>query len=384
VRIAILYDCLYPHTVGGVERWYRSLAERLAARHQVTYVTRRQWEPGDLPDAPRGVRVAAVSGGRRLYTASGRRRITVPLRFGWGTFWHLLRHRRDYDVIHTCGFPYFSLLAARLACLFGGPPIVTDWLEVWTREYWSEYLGPVGGRIGAAVQRLCIGLTDCAVVFSDLQAARLVSAGYRHRLTKLKGMCDGPPLPLDASLVREPLVVSVGRHIPEKRMLAIPAAIAAARRRIPALHATIFGDGPERERVVREVQRLGLQDVIGCPGFAPWEEIDGALRRAACLLMPSRREGYGLVIVEAAARGTPSIVVRDPDNAATELIEPNQNGVIAESAEPEVLATAIEMAVASGPALVQRTQAWFARNAERLTIDASIAQLEALYDAIAQ
>ena len=31
MRIAIVYDCLFPHTVGGAERWYRELAERLAA-----------------------------------------------------------------------------------------------------------------------------------------------------------------------------------------------------------------------------------------------------------------------------------------------------------------------------------------------------------------
>jgi hypothetical protein len=30
VRICLVYDCLYPHTVGGAERWYRDLAERLA------------------------------------------------------------------------------------------------------------------------------------------------------------------------------------------------------------------------------------------------------------------------------------------------------------------------------------------------------------------
>ena len=30
VRICLVYDCLYPHTVGGAERWYRNLAERLA------------------------------------------------------------------------------------------------------------------------------------------------------------------------------------------------------------------------------------------------------------------------------------------------------------------------------------------------------------------
>src|SRR5262249_48379662 len=44
VRICIVYDCLYPHTVGGAERWYRNLSERLADEgHDVTYLTLRQW-----------------------------------------------------------------------------------------------------------------------------------------------------------------------------------------------------------------------------------------------------------------------------------------------------------------------------------------------------
>src|SRR5262245_14907411 len=47
VRVCIVYDCLYPYTIGGAERWYRSLAERLAATGaEVTYLTLRQWEPG--------------------------------------------------------------------------------------------------------------------------------------------------------------------------------------------------------------------------------------------------------------------------------------------------------------------------------------------------
>ena len=47
MRICLVYDCLFPHTVGGAERWYRSLAERLAADgHEVTYLTLRQWDRG--------------------------------------------------------------------------------------------------------------------------------------------------------------------------------------------------------------------------------------------------------------------------------------------------------------------------------------------------
>jgi hypothetical protein len=43
VRVCLVFDCLYPYTVGGAERWYRNLAERLAAAgHEVTYLTIRQ------------------------------------------------------------------------------------------------------------------------------------------------------------------------------------------------------------------------------------------------------------------------------------------------------------------------------------------------------
>jgi hypothetical protein len=48
MRICLVYDCLYPHTVGGAERWYRDVAERLAAEgHEVTYLTLRQWPRGE-------------------------------------------------------------------------------------------------------------------------------------------------------------------------------------------------------------------------------------------------------------------------------------------------------------------------------------------------
>ena len=49
MKILVVYDCLFPHTIGGAERWYRNLAERLAGEgHDVTYLTLRQWERGRL------------------------------------------------------------------------------------------------------------------------------------------------------------------------------------------------------------------------------------------------------------------------------------------------------------------------------------------------
>ena len=116
----------------------------------------------------------------------------------------------------------------------------------------------------------------------------------------------------------EPWSVFAGRFIPEKRVEAIMPAIARARGDLPALRAELYGDGPERGRIEHALAAAGLDGAVRLCGFVSAEEVDRAIAHALCVVLPSRREGYGLVVVEAAAHGTPSIVVADPDNAAVE------------------------------------------------------------------
>ena len=114
----------------------------------------------------------AVGPQMELY-ANGRRRIAPPLRFGLGVLGHLARQGNRYDVVHTASFPYFSLLAAGLVRPWRRFRLVVDWHEVWTREYWSEYLGPRAGAVGLAVQRLCLSSAPLAFCFSRLHERRL-------------------------------------------------------------------------------------------------------------------------------------------------------------------------------------------------------------------
>ena len=371
MRICLIYDCLFPHTVGGAERWYRSLAERLAADgHEVTYLTLRQWERGGDPGVP-GVDVRAVGPRLQLYSRSGRRRVGPPLMFGAGVFWHLLRHGGRYDVVHTCSFPYFSLLAAAAARTRWRYRLVVDWFEVWSRTYWREYLGRYGGDAGWRIQRLCAHVPQRAFCFSRLYATRLKEEGLSGEITMLAGAYGGP-LDVRPSAGTEALVLFAGRHIPEKQVPAIVPAMARARAYVPELRAVVVGDGPERPEVVRLVRELGLEDAVEVPGFVATDVVEALMARALCVLLPSRREGYGLVVIEAAARGTPSVVVAGPDNAAVELITEGENGYVAPSASPEDLAAAIVRVSNAGPALRRSTAAWFASNARRLSLDASL------------
>jgi glycosyltransferase involved in cell wall biosynthesis len=375
VRICLVYDCLYPHTVGGAERWYRNLAQRLAEDgHQVTYLTLRQWDRDQRADIDRRVSVRVVGPQMALYTASGRRRILPPLIFGLGVLVHLLRHPRDYEVLHTCSFPYFSLLAAasmRPLCRFR---LVVDWFEVWSEDYWRSYLHGIAGRVGTFVQRLCAIVPQHAFCFSDLHSSRLRELGLRGEVTVLRGLYAGARAPATPQQA-DPLVLFVGRLIPEKRVTLGVAAVALAARRLPGLRGVFYGDGPEKDALLRAIAEHDAKGYIKARGFVESDEVDGDMSRALCLLLPSSREGYGLVVVEACAHATPVVVVPAPDNAAVELIEDGVNGVVAASAQPEAIAEAIMRVHAAGLEMRERTARWFAEHADRLSLESSLREV---------
>ncbi|HEY2537297.1 MAG TPA: glycosyltransferase [Solirubrobacteraceae bacterium] len=379
MRICIVYDCLYPHTVGGAERWYRNLAERLAADgHEVTYLTLRQWDRSEIPKPADG-KIKVISAGPRmsLYTSDGRRRIAPPLMFGLGVLAHLLRRGRRYDAVHTCSFPYFSLLAAASVRPLGRYRLTVDWFEVWSESYWREYLGGPGGRVGALVQRLCAGVRQRAFCYSQLHARRLREEGLRGEVTVLRGLYAGPTEPQRAEPA-ERVVLFAGRLIPEKRAPLAVEAIALAAERIEGLRGEILGDGPEREAVREAIAKHGPQ-IVSARGFTSAETVALEMRRALCLLLPTAREGYGLVVVEAAARGTPSIVVAGPDNAAVELIEPGANGFVCANSDPRTISEEIVRTHEAGMRLRESTAHWYEHHAHELSLESSLQTVLASY-----
>jgi glycosyltransferase involved in cell wall biosynthesis len=376
MRVCLVYDCLFPWTIGGAERWYRNLGERLASEgHEVTYLTLRQW---DEPPAIEGVKVIAVGPRMPLY-ANGKRRMLPPLRFGLGVFLHLVRHGRCYDVVHTASFPYFSLLAAGAARLVGGYRIICDWHEVWSRDYWNEYLGRLGG-IGALIQAMCARVPQKAYTFSRLHRERLQHLGI-ETVEQLTGEYAPTASPTRTVASVPHTVVYAGRFIPEKRIELLVEALALLHKEAPAIRAQLIGDGPTRRRVLKRIDELGLDEVISCPGFVSSDDLDKAMSSALCVVQPSSREGYGMVVVEASHRGVPAIVVAAPDNAAIELISDGRNGFSIEQAEPELLASAMAECERRGAELRRTTIEWYEANERQLSLETSLSTVAREYRA---
>jgi glycosyltransferase involved in cell wall biosynthesis len=382
MRICLVYDCLFPWTVGGAERWTRNVAEVLVAQgHEVTYLTRTQWPPGEEPDLP-GIRVVAVSPAEELYGADGNRTIGQALRFGRGVARHLRAHRGEYDVVHVSASPYFGVLAAGLVARLGGGRyrLAVDWHEVWSDSYWREYLGGLKGRVAQQIQRACVRLPQQAFCFSAMHAQRLREEGLKGEPIVLRGEWAGPtdrPDPRPA----EPLVVFAGRLIPDKNAPAVVAAVAEARKAIPQLRGIVFGDGPQLDDVRAAIAVHGAEGFVDAPGFVDEATVQDALGRATCLLMPSTREGYGMIVIEAAAKGVPSVLVDAVDNASTEHIAEGVNGFVVADVGAPALAGGIVAAYEGGAALREATADWFAANAQELSIATSLERVVAAYGA---
>ena len=273
-RIAIAYDCLFPFQTGGGERVYGRMAELLAERGaQVTYVTRAVWPTGNAP--PADFRVVGVWRGE-IHDAAGTRTTSSAVAFAAGLFRHFARNRRAYDDVIVAALPVLNVFAVRLALLGTPTRIAVDWLEVWPWAKWRSYAGSLTGTIAWVLQSLALRLGDVHTVNSRFT---------RERIRRLRPAADPVVLGLvdlvgersDASFDRPapPVALFVGRHIPDKRLDALPAALAAARRDVPGLELRIVGDGPETDRVRVAAGVAGVADAVGFRGRVD----DASLRR---------------------------------------------------------------------------------------------------------
>ena len=109
-----------------------------------------------------------------------------------------------------------------------------------------------------------------------------------------------------------PLVVAGGRFMPPKGFDRIPAILSSVKKKIPALQAVIFGDGPEKSRIESQIQKYSAEDWITLPGFISRENQVSLYQKAKLLIAPSRREGWNMTITEAAACGTPAVATKIP------------------------------------------------------------------------
>jgi glycosyltransferase involved in cell wall biosynthesis len=334
MRILCIYDCVFPESIGGVEKRNWELARALARRgHGVTlagFTARRPCREG-------GVELLPLGRPGRLYNLRGRRSTADALRFAVA----VARLDLDrFDVIETANIPYAHLFPLAFRCRLRRRPLVITWYEYWGR-YWRTYLG-AKWPLYAAVEWSAAGLGEEVLAISALTAQRLAA----RRRAAVPIVASG----IDCRAIREaagaadptaPPLVYAGRLVREKRVDLLLEAVALLAPSYPGPLLTIVGDGNDRGRLEAARRRLGLEDRVRFTGPLPaaadvWREI----ARARVAVQPSSREGFGIFPLEAMACGLPVVHCASPESAVGELVRDGVEGLCVEP-EPAALAEAL-------------------------------------------
>jgi glycosyltransferase involved in cell wall biosynthesis len=343
-KIALIYDSIFPFAKGGAEKRFYEIGRRLSVMgFDVHLYGMKSWEGDDVIKFE-GMTFHGICRNYPLYLKSGRRSIYQALMFGIASFrlW-----REPFDVVDCCGFPFFSLFPLRLITWTRRMPLYSTWHEAWGFSYWKQYLG-ILGLFGYAVEKVAVRLPD-----EILAASENTARGIREKLGRRNGIVIAPNgIDLEKIKGLSPSemksdVIFAGRLLPYKNVDVLIKAVAILKEKKPDLSLLIVGDGPEKDRLENLANALGLDDNIRFTGFFEKEEdVYSAMLASKVLVLPSVREGFGIVVLEANACGLPVITTSHPQNAAQDLIEDGVNGRLV-ALDEKLFAEAIALELSS-------------------------------------
>lgn len=367
MRVAIVLDAVHPYSTGGRETLYRHVVSHLSKLDNDVTVYTMQWWTGSKTEIADGVRFQAIMKHVPLYRGN-RRSISQAVRFAFACF-RLLAYR--YDVIEADHMPYLQLLPLRIVAFIRRVPLVVTWHELWGPVYWREYLGPLG-TIAAAFEKMATMLPRLIIADSPDTYDRLLRIGVLpERVITVAPGVDVEKVQLAPRVSGYDLLFA-GRLLAHKGVEMALDALHLLQTRGIAASFGIVGVGPLAEDLQRRAIELGLGKRVAFLGnLEDQSSLFSLMKGSSLFLLPSTREGFGLVVIEAAAAGLPTITVSHPDNYAQRLVIEGVTGWVCEptaAALADAIVVGLESAlnVETGAASLLNGYRWEAAAQKRL------------------
>lgn len=316
-KLAFVSDSIWPYNKGGKEKRLFDISTRLTKDFDVHIYTMKWWK-GRKTRVENGVTLHAISKKYPLYDGE-RRSIKQGLLFGIACL-NLLWE--NWDVIDVDHMPFFPVIFTKVVCLLKRKPMIATWHEVWGQEYWKQYLGNSKGYIASIVERIAVKMPDKFISISKHTSDRLIEHfGVTKEISTI-------PIGLDFEHIKKIVpsqsktdVIYVGRLLAHKNVDVLINAINILKDKHPKIKCMIVGTGPEKDALQKLIAELNItKNVMMIDQINDHDELYGQLKSSIVLVLPSSREGFGIVMIEANACGIPTITVNERDNAAKSLL----------------------------------------------------------------
>lgn len=318
MRIAFVYDMVYPFKIGGVEKRIWEISRRLARDgNEVHIFALKVWDgPSDF--LREGVHIHGVGRKFPFHTGkSGRRAIFPALWFSMALIFPFL-HSGRFDVVDCQNFPYFHCFPVKVVSYLRKSPLVITWHEVWG-TYWMEYMGSTG-MIGIAIEKFVGNLSACHVAVSETTMEQLRTTGMKRSISIVTNGVDIEKIRAIPPSSTRSEVIFAGRLIRDKHVDVLIGAISLLQKSYPDMRCIIIGKGPEEERLKAQVISENIEKNVEFVGFLKDpEDLIGLMKSSRVCVLPSTREGFGMVALEARACGIPVVTADHPGNAIRDL-----------------------------------------------------------------
>ena len=353
MKIALVYDSIYPFIKGGGEKRFYEIGKRLSGNgHEVHLYGMKLWSGKDVIKKD-NLYLHGICKAKPLYVDKGRRSISQAIYFGMNCIKLI---KEDFDVIDCCGFPYFSLFTCKIVCMIKGKPMYSTYHEVWGRDYWKSYLGKLG-IIGYLVEKISSRLPNKIIAVSENTKKQLIEKlnVNPNKIIVIENGADISKIQKIKPSKESSDIIYAGRLLDYKNIDVLIKAIAIikshrdhpsqgdhpkgskGRKSNPNIKCIIIGDGPELQNLKNLTKQLKLDNNIIFKGFVKKiEDVYALIKSSKVFVLPSTREGFGIVVVEANACGIPVITTSHKDNASKDLIKQGKNGFICKLNEKDI------------------------------------------------
>lgn len=304
--LAVNWRCIKNPLAGGAEIYFQEIFKRLVLRgHSVTLLAERF--AGAAPEETiDGISIQRLGG---------------KWTFNWTVYRHIshlvVEGKFDIVIDDINKIPFYSPWFIR-------QPVLVLLMHLFRKSIFREVCPPLASYVYLTESLIPLAYKKCPfAVLSESSKKDLVRLGIApEKISVVPPGVDLERFKPDPTVPREPIILHVGRLKRYKSTEHLLFAAKLLKAKGKKFRVVIVGTGDDLPRLKALSRKLNIDDLVLFTGFVAEEEKINWYRRSALLVEGSIKEGWGLIVMEANACGTPAVVARSPG-----LVDSSRDGV---------------------------------------------------------
>jgi glycosyltransferase involved in cell wall biosynthesis len=319
MTIAYVTDAIYPYNKGGKEVRLYEISTRLAKMGHEVHIYTMKWWNGPKDRIEDGVHLHAISKLYPMYSGD-RRSIKEGVLFGLAAYKMLFK---KFDIVDVDHMPFFPIFSMSVVCALRGKRLYGTWHEALTHSDWVSYMGFLPGTIAAIIERISIKLPYQITASSDHTRSLIKS-----ELKRTERVCVISP-GIDVAVLNKSKkkdlncdVLYVGRLVKDKNVKLLISAVKEVAKTNKNVKCVLIGTGVEENNLRDQIKDGNISNFVRIISpLSKHQEVYDYMKASKVFVLPSNREGFGMVALEALACGTPVITTNSNSNAAKNLVK---------------------------------------------------------------